>query len=149
MLWYCVTYDINGMLEWTSPQCYTVRTVHNYEHFQLRKICSVMCSRCEGHRWSEGIVNLLIISCSFQLLTKNPYKRLGAYGRVDSVREEPFFRGVDWRALQEKRVKPPQKPKMMKVSSKDSVFISCHKQFLLTLHVNCGNNSFITRTSFI
>jgi len=130
------TYDMYGMLQWTSPQCYTVRTVHNYEHFQLWEFCSVMCSSCEGHSWSKGSVNVLIVSCSLQLLTRNPYERLGAYGRLDSVREQPFFRGVDWRALQEKRVKLPQKPNIVKVSSTDSVFISCHEQFLLTLHVN-------------
>ena len=79
---------------------------------------------------------MLIVSCSLQLLTRNPYERLGAYGRLGSVREQPFFRGVDWRALQEKRVKLPQKPNIVKVSSTDSVFISCHEQFLLTLHVN-------------
>jgi len=82
-------------------------------------------------------------------LTKDPNERLGAYGRLDSVREQPFFRGIDWRAVQEKRVKPPQKPKIMKVSITDSVFISCYKQFLLTLHVNYGNKSFITSTTFI
>jgi len=138
-----------GMLERTSPQCYTVRTVNNYEHFQLWKFCSVTCSSCEGHSWSEGSVNVLSISCSFQLLTKDPYERLGVSGRLDSVREQPFFRGIDWHALQEKRVKPPQKPDIMKVSSTDSVFISFHKQFLLTLHVNFGNTDFITRISFI
>jgi hypothetical protein len=69
-------------------------------------------------------------------LTKDPNERLGAYGQFDRVREQQFFRGIDWHALQEKRVKPPQKPKIMKVSSTDSVFISCHKQLLVTLHVN-------------
>jgi len=110
------TYDMYGMLQRTSPHCYSLRTVNNYEHFQLWKFCSVMCSSCEGHRWSEGSVNVLIISCSFQLLTKDPYEWLGAYGRLDSVIEQPFFRGIDWRALQEKRVKPPQKPEILKVS---------------------------------
>jgi len=143
------TYDMYGMLQRTSRQCYIVRTVNNYEHFKLRKFCSIMCSICEGHRQSEGSVNVLIISCSFQLLTKDPYERLGAYGQLDSVREQPFFRGIDWRALREKRIKPPVKPKIMKVSSTDSVFISCHKQFLLTLHVNYGNNCFIRSSPFI
>ena len=106
-----------GTLERTSTQRYTVRTVHNYEHFQLWKFCSVMCSSCEGHSWTEGSVNVLIVSCSFQLLTKDPHERLGAYGQLYSVREQPFFRGVDWRAVQEKRVKPPQKPKNVKVIS--------------------------------
>ena len=107
-----------------------------------------MCKSCEGHRWREGSVNALIISCSFQLLTKDPYFRLGAYGRLKGVREQPFLRGVDWCALREKRVQPPEKPKIVKVSSTDSVFISCHKQFLLTLHVNCGNSSFNNKRLF-
>ena len=145
MLWYCV----HGTLQRTSPQCYTVRTVHNYEHFQLWKFCSLMCSSCEGHSWNEGSVNVLIVSCSLQLLTKDPYRRLGAYGRLYNVRHHAFFISVDWRALQEKRVEPPEKPKIVKVSSTDCVLISFLKQFLLTLYVNYGNNSFITRTSFI
>ena len=104
------------MLERTSPLFYTVRAVNNYEHFQLWKFCSVICSSCEGHRLREGSVNVLISSCSFQLLTKDPHEWLGAYGRLDRVRKHPFFRGVDWCALQEKRVKPPQKPEIVKVS---------------------------------
>ena len=143
------TYDMYGMLERTSRQFYNVRAVNNYGHFQLWKFWSVMCSSCEGHRWSEGSVNVLIISCSFQLLTKDPHERLDAYGRLDIVREQPFFRGIDWHALQEKRVKPPQKPKIVKVSSTNSVFISFHKRFLFRLHVKFGNNDFRTRASFI
>jgi len=145
MLWSCV----HGTLQRTSRQCYTVRTVHNYEHFQLWKFCSVMCISCEGHSWSEGSVNVLIVSCSLQLLTKDPYDRLGAYGQLYNVRDHDFFVRVDWLALQQKRVKPPQKPKIVKVSSTDCVLISFLKQFLLTLYINYGNNSFITRTSFI
>ena len=79
---------------------------------------------------------MLIVSCSFQLLTRDLQERLGAYSRLDRVREQPFFRRFVWRAVQEKKVKSPQKWKIVKVSSTDSVFISCHKQFLLTLHVN-------------
>jgi hypothetical protein len=55
------------------------------------------------------------------------------------VGEQPFFRGIDCCAPQEKRIKPPQKLKVVKVSSTDCVFISCHEQLLLTLHVNKGN----------
>jgi hypothetical protein len=146
MLLYCI--HMICMECWNEPYLSaTVRTVHNYEHFQLWKFCSIMCSSCEV--WIEGSVNVIIISCSLQLLTKDPYERLGAYGQLDRVREQPFFRVIDWRALQEKRVKPPQKPKIVKVSNTDSVFISCHMQFLLTLHVNYGNNSFMSSTSFI
>ena len=130
------TYDMHGMLQRNLPQCYIVRTVHHYERFQLWKFCSEMCSSCEGHNWSEGSVNVLIISCSFQLLTKDPADRLGTHGRLHSVRKQPFFKGINWDALKQKKVQPPEKPGIMQVSCTDSVFISCHKQLLLTLHVN-------------
>jgi hypothetical protein len=123
------------MLQWNSPHCYIVRTVHHHEHFRLWKFCSEMCSTCEGHSWDEESAHVLIISCSFQLLIKDAIKRLGAYDRSDRVREQPFFKGIDWSALRENREKPPQKPKIVKVSSTDSVVFSCHKQLLLTLHV--------------
>ena len=139
------TYDMHGMLQWKLPQCYVVRTVC-YEHFQLRKFCSEMCRSCEGHSWSEGSVNILIISCSFQLLTKDPFLRLGTNGHDESVRKQPFFHGIDWRALLEKRIEPPHKPKIVQVTQ--TLFISCHKQ-LLTLHVNWGNNSIVTSTPII
>jgi hypothetical protein len=82
-------------------------------------------------------------------LTKEPHEWLDAYGQLDIVREQPFFRGIDWHALQEKRVKPPQKPEIVKVSSTNSVFISFYKRFLFRLHVKFGNNDFRTRASFI
>jgi len=62
------TYDMYGMLQRTSRQRYTVRTGNSYEHFKLWKFCSIMCSSCEGHRQSEGSVNVLIISCSCVLV---------------------------------------------------------------------------------
>jgi hypothetical protein len=40
---------------------------------------------------------------------KNPKQRLGSNGSVDAVRQHSFFKGIDWKALQEKRVKPPEK----------------------------------------
>ena len=147
-LWYCVyVYDMHGMLQRNSPQCYIVRTVHHHEHFQLWKFCSEMCRSCEGHSWSEGSVNVLIISCSFQLLKKDPFERLGTNSQVESVRQQPFFRGIEWRALLEKRVEPPHKPNIVQVTQ--TAFISCHKQLLLTLHVNWGNNSIVTSTPII
>ena len=50
-------------------------------------------------------------------------------------------------ALLEKSVEPPHKPKIMQVTQ--TAFISCHKQLLLTLHVNWGNNSIVTSTPII
>jgi serine/threonine protein kinase len=45
------------------------------------------------------------ISIVMKLLMKDPAQRLGP----DTVRQQSFFNGIDWKALQEKRVKPPEK----------------------------------------
>jgi serine/threonine protein kinase len=47
-------------------------------------------------------------SIMVNLLMKNPKERLGANGSDNAVRQHPFFEGIDWKALQEKRVKPPE-----------------------------------------
>jgi len=44
-----------------------------------------------------------------KLLMKDPKQRLGSNSSVKAVRQHPFFKGIDWKALQEKRVKPPEK----------------------------------------
>jgi hypothetical protein len=51
---------------------------------------------------------------------KNPKERLGSNGSVDAVRQHPFFKGIDWKALQEKRVKPPEKEKVAKKPEEDN-----------------------------
>ena len=42
----------------------------------------------------------------------NPLERLGADGSEDTVRQQPFFEGIDWQALEEKWLKPPEKEKV-------------------------------------
>jgi novel protein kinase C epsilon type len=51
-------------------------------------------------------MSLDAVSIVKQLLIKNPAERLGSNGSVDTVRQLPFFKGIDWQALQEKWVKP-------------------------------------------
>jgi hypothetical protein len=103
---------------------------------------------CGGeHSWSEQSVNALIIRSYFQLLFKDPSTWLGSYSRVDNIRTQAFFQVIDWHALQERRVKPPEKLLIVEVSSTDPVFISCHKQLLLTLQGKLGNKSVITSTT--
>ncbi|KHN83566.1 Protein kinase C-like 1B [Toxocara canis] len=48
-------------------------------------------------------------------MTKNALKRLGcvqSQGGEDAIRAHPFFRDIDWEALEARRVKPPFKPKI-------------------------------------
>ncbi|XP_026287482.1 protein kinase C isoform X3 [Frankliniella occidentalis] len=48
-------------------------------------------------------------------MTKNPAKRLGcvaSQGTEAAIRTHPFFRDMDWEALECRRVKPPFKPKI-------------------------------------
>ena len=48
-------------------------------------------------------------------MTKNPSKRLGcveADGGEEGIKRHPFFRAVDWEALEQVRVRPPTKPKI-------------------------------------
>ena len=49
-------------------------------------------------------------------MTKNPLKRLGcvqSQGGEDAIRDHPFFREIDWDALEARKVKPPFKPKIV------------------------------------
>jgi hypothetical protein len=38
-------------------------------------------------------------------LMKNPKEQLGSNGSVNTVQHHPLFTGIDWRVLQEERVK--------------------------------------------
>jgi len=49
------------------------------------------------------------VSIVKQLLMKNPALRIWSNGSDDTVWQDSFFIGIDWHALQEKRVKPPEK----------------------------------------
>jgi len=60
------------------------------------------------------------VSIVGQLLMKNPAQRLGSNGSVDAVWQHPFFKGIDWQALQEKQVNPPEKEKVVKSPEEDN-----------------------------
>ena len=49
-------------------------------------------------------------------MIKNPAKRLGCVptqGGERAVLVHPFFRDIDWVALEQKKVRPPFKPKIV------------------------------------
>lgn len=57
-------------------------------------------------------------------MTKNPSKRLGcvvAHNTEAAIRTHPFFRDMDWNALESRRVKPPFKPKIVSISNRRAV----------------------------
>lgn len=43
---------------------------------------------------------------------KNPAERLGADGSEETVRQHPFFEGIDWEALEKKQLNPLEKEKV-------------------------------------
>ena len=69
-----------------------------------------------------GDMSLAAVSLVTQLLKKDPAQRLGCDGSVDTLRQHPFFKGIDWKALQEKRVKPPEKETVASKPEGDTEF---------------------------
>lgn len=49
-------------------------------------------------------------SFRLQLLNRNPKHRLGAQRDAVELKEHPFFKSIDWKALSSKQVTPPFKP---------------------------------------
>jgi len=53
-------------------------------------------------------------------LKKDPKQRLGSNDSFDAIWQHPFFKGIDWKTLEEKRVKPPEKEKVAKKPKEDN-----------------------------
>ena len=69
-------------------------------------------------------------------MTKNPAKRLGcvnSQGGEDAIRAHPFFKDMDWEALESRQLKPPFKPKIVSlimtllIEQLHLVFLVTHK----------------------
>lgn len=60
---------------------------------------------------------LTLAVCSpLQFMTKNPHKRLGcvaAQNGEDAIKQHPFFKEIDWVLLEQKKIKPPFKPRIV------------------------------------
>jgi len=60
-----------------------------------------------------------------KIFTTDPKKRLGSKG-ADEVRNHPFFEGIDFKEIYNKKIKPPFMPRIMKKD--DTKYI--HQEFL-------------------
>ncbi|KAF8665581.1 hypothetical protein AX16_000039 [Volvariella volvacea WC 439] len=69
-------------------------------------------------RFPKGVINDDGKQFVKGLLNRNPKHRLGANRDAEELKEHPFFKGVDWKALALKQVTPPFKPN---VDSDESV----------------------------
>lgn len=64
----------------------------------------------------QAFVTNDVMSSSPQFMTKNPHKRLGcvaAQNGEDAIKQHPFFKEIDWVLLEQKKIKPPFKPRIV------------------------------------
>lgn len=77
-------------------------------------------------------------------MTKNAVRRLGCIGNENQIRSHAFFKDLDWEALEQRRVKPPFRPRV--VTIKISNNFSPHSY--ITVHCLIQSNvSFIFPSS--
>uniref|UniRef100_A0A672GMU5 Protein kinase C n=1 Tax=Salarias fasciatus TaxID=181472 RepID=A0A672GMU5_SALFA len=58
---------------------------------------------------------LFLIFLGLQFMTKSPNKRLGcvvAQGLEEAIKLHPFFREIDWTLLEQRKIRPPFKPRI-------------------------------------
>lgn len=84
-----------------SIQSYREELFHNIQKGVLR-IPTSLSEDCK----------LLIVA----LLNRNPSKRLGAGpGGAEEIKKHPFFNGIDWEAVRDRKLKPPKPDINMKM----------------------------------
>jgi classical protein kinase C len=63
------------------------------------------------------------VSILQRLLTRDPKRRLGAGPEdAEEIKRHPFFRGVDWDAMLQKKIPPPYLPKIVSSKRNDHIF---------------------------
>jgi serine/threonine protein kinase len=63
-------------------------------------------------------ISQVTINLVSRLLTKNPNQRLGSKASNENIRDDPFFRCINWTQLEKGEIKPPIKPKRVKIYAK-------------------------------
>lgn len=61
-------------------------------------------------------------------MTKNPAKRLGcvvSQGCEEAIKTHAFFREIDWVLLEQRKVKPPFKPRIVRACTTHSPHNNC------------------------
>ena len=71
-----------------------------------------------GRYLARIVLTHLFICWLPQFMTKNPARRLGcvvSQGVESAIRVHPFFKDIDWEALEARKVKPPFRPKIVSI----------------------------------
>ena len=59
-----------------------------------------------------AVISLIQFILTYQLLNREPEKRLGNTG-AQEIKNHPFFASIDWKKLMAKRIHPPFKPSVV------------------------------------
>lgn len=65
---------------------------------------------------SLPVFSLSLSVLSSQFMTKSPNKRLGcvvAQDLEEAIKLHPFFREIDWTLLEQRKIRPPFKPRIV------------------------------------
>lgn len=77
--------------------------IKQHKCMQLKIICFM---RCNGTHSLLSLTDFV----SLQLFERDPTRRLGIVG---NIRLHPFFKNIDWQALERREIEPPFKPKVV------------------------------------
>jgi novel protein kinase C epsilon type len=69
-------------------------------------------------------------------MTKNPARRLGCIDGEDSIRKHPFFKDMDWDLLEQRKVRPPFRPKVVSYIPLQSIRKSAKTAHLISLSLS-------------
>ena len=59
-----------------------------------------------------------------QFMQKNPTKRLGcvtAHGAEEAIQHHSFFRSIKWDDLEQRKIKPPFRPKIVRLINQNYI----------------------------